>query len=195
MHCRSVRNDLSVVVVQDGAPEMWNEIRPALRRARVDKWKEVLDRFHLNERLSAALELSEANEAERRERFADWQQQLDRSDRAIGRICQWLRDRWCQMRRTNRNWSAMAAHINYIRSYTPQMKYASLRRAGLPIASGAVEGACKSLIGCRAKRSGQRWKQDGLTAVLTLRSIEQSDRLTPFWNILSKRFVADIRAA
>jgi hypothetical protein len=37
------------------------------------------------------------------------------------------------------------------------MDYASLKAAGLPIASGLVEAACKTLVAQRLKLSGMRW--------------------------------------
>ena len=45
------------------------------------------------------------------------------------------------------------------------------RRTG----SGATEGACKSVVKMRAKGSGQRWHEEGITAVLTLRSAYLSE--------------------
>lgn len=194
LHCREAKL-LPVVVVQDGAPEMWNVVRPALRRVGVKKWTEVIDRFHANEHLAAALELIEPEGDARRRRLTKWQQQLDRTDRAIYRIAKWLESKWYRMPRNNHKSSALGGHVSYLSGYAQQMNYAAYRRAGLPIGSGPVEGACKSLVAARAKRSGQRWKQDGLTAALTLRSLEQSERLGAFWRLFSKQFSADICAA
>jgi hypothetical protein len=192
-HARSTKM-LPVVVVQDGAPEMWNVVRSALRRNRVNRWTEIIDRFHVNERLAAALELIEPDQVIRRRRLQKWQQQLDRNDRASHRIAKWLESTWYAMPRQNRKWAALGGHVAYLCSYAPKMKYAAYRRAGFPIGSGAVEGACKSLVAARAKRSGQRWKQDGLTAALTLRSLDQSGRLPRFWRHFSRRFSAHIQA-
>jgi len=186
---------LPVVVVQDGAPEMWNVVRPALRNAGVKKWTEVIDRFHTNEHLAAALEIIEPDEATRRRQFEAWQHQIERNDRAIPRIAKWLSSKLYRMQRSNHKAVILAGHVHYISTYASQMKYAAYRRAGLPIASGPVEGACKSLVAARAKRSGQRWKQDGLTAALTLRALQQSDRFTAFWRLLSNQFSANICAA
>ncbi|MEO1484012.1 MAG: hypothetical protein AAFU77_18015, partial [Myxococcota bacterium] len=61
---------------------------------------------------------------------------------------------------------------------------------GLPIGSGVVEGACKSLVQGRAKRSGQRWSQRGLTATLHLRAIDESDRFDRYWAIFAQRYKA-----
>ena len=62
-------------------------------------------------------------------------------------------------------------NLTFIENNGDRMRYVDLREAGLPIGSGATEGACKSLVSCRAKRSGQRWHGEGVAAVLTLRAI------------------------
>jgi hypothetical protein len=75
---------------------------------------------------------------------------------------------------------------NYL--LTPRLfRYASFTRLGLHVGSGVTEGACKSLIAARTKRSGQRWRKDGISAVLTLRSILESGRFDAFWESFTRR--------
>ena len=81
-------------------------------------------------------------------------------------------------------------HLNYFQTRTRLLGYKRIRRKRLPIGSGATEGACKSLIGCRAKRSGQHWTQRGLTAALHLRAMEQSGRFDAFWRLFTQRYKA-----
>ena len=50
------------------------------------------------------------------------------------------------------------------------------RHGALPIGSGIVEAACKTLVTERLKRSGMRWGAHGGQAILTLRSLVQSHR-------------------
>ena len=56
------------------------------------------------------------------------------------------------------------------------MSYAALRKRGLPIGSGVIEAACKTVVGQRLKLSGMRWGDDGAQAILTPRGWVQSDR-------------------
>jgi hypothetical protein len=41
------------------------------------------------------------------------------------------------------------------------MRYAELRAHNLPIGSGVVEAAWKTLVSQRLKRSGMRWRTEG----------------------------------
>jgi hypothetical protein len=64
------------------------------------------------------------------------------------------------------------------------------QRRGLPIGSWVTEGACKSVVNVRAKRSGQRWSQRGLTAALHLRAMHESYRFDGSWSFFSRRYRA-----
>ena len=58
-----------------------------------------------------------------------------------------------------------------------------------PIGSGIVEAACKTLVTERLKRSGMRWRHTGGQAILTLRSLIQSDRFEPAWELMKSNYV------
>jgi hypothetical protein len=51
------------------------------------------------------------------------------------------------------------------------MRYDRYLKAGYPIGSGVVEGACRHVVKDRMERSGMRWKAEGAQAVLNLRAI------------------------
>ena len=51
------------------------------------------------------------------------------------------------------------------------MRYAQAKSCNLPIGSGVVEAACKTLATQRMKRSGMRWRHAGGQAILTLRAL------------------------
>ena len=63
----------------------------------------------------------------------------------------------------------------------------SIRREGRPDDSGMVEAACKTLATQRLKRSGMSWR-DGKQAILTIRSLQQSNRWAAAWALLSAHF-------
>jgi hypothetical protein len=68
------------------------------------------------------------------------------------------------------------------------MRYAQYIRNGWPIASGVMEAACKTLVTQRFKQSGMAWSLAGGQAILTLRSLIQSDRWQPAWDLLRADF-------
>ena len=57
----------------------------------------------------------------------------------------------------------------------------------LPIGSGAVESACKTLIQAREKGAGMCWSQSGAQAVATLRALHRSGRWQQFWSTQPQR--------
>jgi hypothetical protein len=75
------------------------------------------------------------------------------------------------------------------------MRYATSLRCGYPIGSGPTEGACKSVVTMRFKRSGQRWLESGLAPCLSLRALHLSDRLRPCFARLQASRIATLAAA
>jgi hypothetical protein len=51
-----------------------------------------------------------------------------------------------------------------------------------------MEATCKTLVTQRMKRSGMAWTPTGGQAILTLRSLIQSDRWSSAWELLSADF-------
>jgi hypothetical protein len=176
------RPKLNVALVQDGAAEMWNLMRPLLRRVGLKKWIERIERYHLEQHLAAALEILEPDAAVRAAIWSRWRASLSNNDRAINRIEAWIetRRRGCSQAVFHK----LYPHLMYI--LPNRMRYASLKPLGIPMGSGVTEGACKSLITARTKRSGQRWQERGIESVLALRSILHSDRWPRFWRSFAK---------
>ncbi len=181
---------LEVSVVQDGAPELWKEVAKALKREElVADWTEVLDWYHLDERLSRCLDLcatARTREAQRKR----WHTRLLEQERGMNAVLRSLRRSARLIEPTLAK--QLQVHIRYLAHNKRRAAYASYRRRGIPIGSGATEGACKSVIGARAKRSGQRWSQRGLTAALHLRSVHQSERFDSFWSFFRQYYRARV---
>ena len=77
----------------------------------------------------------------------------------------------------------LANICNYLERNSDHMRYHEYLAAGLPIASGIIEGACKNLIKTRFERPGMRWKATTGTpeAMLQMRAIYLSDDLEEYW--------------
>lgn len=61
--------------------------------------------------------------------------------------------------------------VGYFQRNRERMRYDRYLRWGLPIGSGAVEGACKNLVKDRMEGSGMRWTVTGAQAMLNLRGV------------------------
>jgi len=88
--------------------------------------------------------------------------------------------------RRTRRWStaqreAIDTQRTFFQRNQKRMTYAAFRQQGLPIGSGPVEAACKSLVKSRLCRSGMRWSWPGGQCVLQLRTYVKSDRWDAFW--------------
>jgi hypothetical protein len=188
LHLRHLDPMMPVAVVQDGAPELWGLMWDLLRSVGIPqrKWNNVIDRFHITERIAAVVnELYDVpyDSPERRAAVLNrWRRRMDRSDYAVRDFCRWAQ------KQCVRNDDLVEDHLYYLRNHLEYTRYRRHCNKGLPTGSGVTEGACKSLITARCKRNGQRWQQDGLTAILTLRSTIQSGRMPTIWPQFMRRF-------
>ena len=186
---------VAVGVIQDGAPELWNLLRPAvLADPQVTTYYEAIDRYHLNERLGDVLRHLEPDAAARAARLSQWNDSLDRNDNAIYRIRDGIRTTYADAiaRHDDTLRDQLAPHVTYLEHNAYLLRYARLREAGLPVGSGVTEGACKSVIQQRTNGRSQRWRPDGLEAVLTLRAVHLSDRLPRFWAHLARTYRKEV---
>src|SRR6266508_615291 len=70
---------------------------------------------------------------------------------------------------------------DYYYANRQRMRYDLYLANGWPIASGAVEGACKNLVRDRFERSGMRWTLEMAEAMLKMRAVHLSDDLQAYW--------------
>jgi len=63
---------------------------------------------------------------------------------------------------------------NYFEKNAQRMRYDEYLRAGYPIASGVIEGACRHVIKDRMENGGMRWTLRGAKAMLNVRSVSAS---------------------
>jgi hypothetical protein len=70
---------------------------------------------------------------------------------------------------------------DYLLKYTDFLHYDQYLAAGLPIATGVIEGACRHLIKDRMDLTGARWSLDGAEAILKLRALRSSGDFDDYW--------------
>jgi hypothetical protein len=196
-HALRKRPGLNIGIVQDGAPELWNILREALRGEPLlkgKKWRETYDFYHVMEHVARLLEIV-ADKEERAVLLPQWRERLLLRNNTIEKIDAWLRRRGFALPRDTRKFEEFLRLYGAYFVCPQNFRYASLKRLGLQKGSGVTEGACKSLVTMRAKRSGQRWLRTGIDAVLAIKSVVDSERMPPFWELFAARYCADLCAA
>ncbi|MBM3269660.1 MAG: ISKra4 family transposase [Candidatus Sericytochromatia bacterium] len=69
----------------------------------------------------------------------------------------------------------------YFLNHTDLMRYHEFLAAGMPVATGVIEGACRHLIADRMDITGARWSLEGAEAILRLRSLRSSGDFDEYW--------------
>ena len=72
------------------------------------------------------------------------------------------------------------AAARYLKNHKQCLRYDRYLAAGLPIATGVIEGACRHLV-CDRMDGPARWSLKGAEAVLAMRAIGCSDHFDEYW--------------
>ena len=92
-----------------------------------------------------------------------------------------LRQIMTKRRLTGAKAKTLRGVADYFYSNRSRMAYDIYLANGWPIASGAVEATCKTLVRDRFERSGMRWSPQGAEAMLKMRAIYLSGDLDEYW--------------
>lgn len=192
---QQLRPELTRVYLSDGAPVNWQiaaateaAVRLQYECAGLDYKPavEIVDYFHANGHLKKACDaIYGEGTVKGKAQFDILRIKLKELDGGVDTIINFLRYRHQQARCGRR---AIETELNYFRRQRKRMDYARYSRANLPIGSGVVEAACKTIVTERMKRSGMAWSMEGGQAILTLRTWIRSNRFDQAWEILTKRF-------
>jgi hypothetical protein len=184
---------LPVVVLTDGSPEMMNLLDQALasHAPKATQVVRLVDFWHLMEKVGLAAVLIHGVLAP--QVIERWKQLLNRE----GAVWQVLAELHDSGKRQQRQGELLPVHdaITYLENHGERMSYALARQKGLPIGSGGVEVACKSLVTLRMKRPGSRWKEGSGQRVLDLRSLVLSDRWEPAMRLTLAPLRSEVRLA
>ncbi len=189
----ALRPDLKIVKLADGAKENWrfldqldlglppDPLKPA------DPAVSIVDFCHAADHLKKACDAIWSDDPiTSKAKFVCLRTLLKEKEGGVDLIIRSLKHHFSRARGSRR--ARIESELTYFRNQQPRMQYAAYLKQGWPIASGVVEAACKTLVTQRLKRSGMAWGQDGGQAILTLRSLIQSNRWEPAWTLLSSDF-------
>jgi hypothetical protein len=76
---------------------------------------------------------------------------------------------------------AVEKAANYFKKNLEYMRYDEYLAAGLPIASGPIEGACRNLVKDRMECSGMRWTENGAEAMVQMRALHLNGDFDAYW--------------
>jgi hypothetical protein len=155
--------------LSDGGNGLEDRLRENFPRVEVI----LLDFFHPAERLTGLARLLYPQDEDQTEDQARrWRQLLKEEGGAVlGAV---LRE-WDWPRRPGLR-EAVDELVGYLERNAHRMEYPEYLAHGWCIGSGAVESACKTVVGQRRKLAGMRWGEDGAHAICHLRALYRSEK-------------------
>ncbi len=166
---RGRAKDKPVVFVGDGQEALWAARRYWLPERAVD----VLDILHVTPRLWQAAHVFHAEGSQAAEDFVRDRLLRVLAGQAAG-VIRGLREMVTKRGLGGGRKQTITKVCGYLAANLERMRYDEYLRAGYPIASGAVEGACRHLVKDRLERAGMHWTVPGAQAMLDVRSIAAS---------------------
>lgn len=175
------------VGVADGAKDNWAFLKQFTSC-------QILDFYHASGYVSrAANVLFSPKDPKKKSWLDDWHHRLKHKQGASGRLLTSLQS-------TRESLSGKLAGkdyierdeelrivIGYFENNKSRMSYARHTKNHLPIGSGVVEAACKTLVKQRMGLSGSRWKEQGASCVLALRALKLTKgRWDQFWKYVTR---------
>lgn len=178
------RSALRLVKIADGAADNWTFLADELPTG-----VEVVDFFHAAEHLHRAVAAAYGDGTlKARHNFERLRETLLEEEDGVKRVIGSLQ----YLRRKHPRRKVIATELAYFRKHRARMQYATWKAEGLPIGSGLVEAACKTLVTQRLKLSGMRWSHRGAQAILTMRGWDQSERFDQGWALVAATYEREV---
>lgn len=184
------RPDLKLVALADGAEENWRYFEGP----RWDNATKIVDSGHASEHLRNATSAFYGKDSVRgRAEYERLRVILKDEHGGVDEVITTLRglERKMPKKASKTRKEELRKERKYFTNQRDRMDYAHYQELGLPIGSGVVEAACKTLASQRLKLSGMSWG-GGKQGILTLRSLQQSDRWERAWPMLASSFRCEV---
>lgn len=166
LYLRGRAEDKPLVYISDGQEALWDARQKWLPERAVN----ILDLLHVTPRLWKAAHVFYKEKSQEAEDFVRAQVLRVLQGKAAGVICG-LREKATKHGISGNKKKTINTVCGYLKANLKRMRYDEYLRAGYPIASGAVEGACRHLVKDRMERAGMHWTIPGAQAMLDVRSI------------------------
>lgn len=168
------------VVLVDGNRDQLRLVKQAAKRAGVE-CTIILDLIHVLEYFWKAAHCFHAAATAELEQWVNQRLLALLQGRAAGAFAKDLR-RWAARRRLGKEKRKVVTDcIRYLVHNRKLLHYDRALADGLPIATGAIEGACRHLLQDRLDITGARWSLRGAEAVIKLRALRSSGDFEAYW--------------
>lgn len=171
------------VFIADGAPHIWNY---KSQTRLLDDWLEILDYYHATEQLNVLAESLFGKDSPQAKtwysKYADLLLEKNHAAESMLRSAEYYQKK---QSRSKSQEAIVKRELKYFRKNLRRMTYWDFRQRGLPIGSGPVESACKTVVKARLCGSGMRWSVSGGQHVLNLRVMRKSRR----WDVAWKYYI------
>jgi hypothetical protein len=168
------------VGVADGAADNWTFLQEHVQ-------VQVLDYFHATQYLSCASKAAFKRPFEGKEWFDKAKHILREENGGAEGLIKELK-LFLKKRITNDSKEKIQTAITYFSNHLHQMDYKQFKESNLPIGSGVIEAACKVIIKQRLCCASMKWTDAGAKTVLTLRCLNESDRMwEQFWEKMRRK--------
>lgn len=163
---RAKGQDKPLVFMSDGQETLWEARREWLPERAVG----ILDLLHVTPRLWQAAHAFHKEGSQDAEAFVRERLLRVLQGKAAG-VIRGLREMATKQGLGGAKKKTLTGVCAYLEANLGRMRYDEYLKAGYPIATGVIEGACRHLVKDRMERAGMHWTVPGAQAMLDVRSI------------------------
>jgi hypothetical protein len=180
---RNPENQKPVVAIMDGQKSLW-EMRAKYFVG--ESVVEVLDLLHVTPKLWMAAHVFHAEGSDEATAFVkDRLLRVLQGD--VRYVISGIRQMGTKEKLKGSKKKTLKQVCKYLEKNRDRLRYDEYLKAGYPIASGVIEGACRHVVKDRMERAGMRWSMRGAQAMLDLRSTYLNDDWESFTQFRIKR--------
>jgi hypothetical protein len=169
------------VVLVDGNKDQLRLVKQAAKKKAGAEWTIILDLIHVLEYFWKAAHCFHKAGSPALEQWVNQRLLALLQGRVAGAFAKDFR-RWAARRRLDKKKRKVVADcIRYLINNRKLLHYDRALAGGLPLATGAIEGACRYLLQDRLDITGARWSLRDAEAVLKLRALHSSGDFEEYW--------------
>jgi hypothetical protein len=167
----------------DGQHSLWETARICLEDRDIAKLIEILDIIHVS---GYVWDIAKVLYSDREKQEAFTKDRLLRIlEGKLDGVIAGVRQQATKLHLSKQARKIVEKACGYFERNRHRMKYDEYLKAGLPIATGVIEGACRHLVMDRMCRTGMRWTTAGAQAMINVRAVHQAGHADSFQTYLA----------